>query len=78
MKTTKKDILIEVKKLWNNTRVINGVNCARKVWNDDMPYMIIENTDTFDDDVSKRNFVPIMGFKYQKEFVDFLYKATVK
>lgn len=41
---------------------------------DDNQYMIIENTDTFEE-ASKRDFTPILYFRTQNDLVEQLYKS---
>jgi len=73
-KITKTQLIKDTAKMWNNTRIVHGINIARVCWNDYNQYMIIENTDTFED-ASRRDFKPILYFRTQKELVDQLYKS---
>ena len=60
--------------MFNNTRIVHGINIARVCWNDDNQYMIIENTDTFEE-ASKRDFTPILYFRTQNDLVEQLHKS---
>lgn len=65
------------KGMWNNTRVVYGINVARVCWFTDNQYMIIENDETFKQ-VSERTFIPIQGFRTQGDMVEALYRIVSK
>ena len=71
---TKTQLTKDTAKMWNNTRIVHGINIARVCWFFDNQYMIIENTETFED-AAKREFTPILYFRTQRDLVDRLYKS---
>lgn len=67
---TKTAIRAEVKQLWNNTRVIYGIPCAKVAWMP-RPYYIIRDEESFDQ-VSTRGYEPLKDFYYQSELIDYI------
>lgn len=70
---TKTAIKNELKGMWNQTKIISGINVARVCFRSES-WMIVENEDTFED-CAKDDFSPILSYYYQQELVDKLYKS---
>lgn len=70
---TKTAIKNELKGMWNQTKIISGINVARVCFKTEQ-WMIVENEDTFED-CAKDDFSPILSYYYQEELVDKLYKS---
>ena len=77
MRLTKTQLKKDTAKMWNNTRVVHGINIARVCWFEEKQYMIIEDNETFTD-ASNREFTPILYFRTQAELVDQLYTSLNK
>lgn len=68
---TKTAIKEQLKGMWNETRIVNGVNIARVCWHELDQWKIIENGETFED-VTGDDFMPIDFFRTQQELIDVL------
>jgi len=78
MKVTKTAILKELKGMWNNTKVIHGVNVAYVAWRQKqgefMSWMIIEDNETFEE-AKQSDFTPIEHFHTQRELATAIYNV---
>lgn len=70
---TKYEIRKELRGMFNGDRIVKGIKVCNVAWKD-MPYMVIENEETFND-AKADNFTPIDHYKTQQDLIDSLYKV---
>jgi len=70
---TKYEIRKELRGLFNSDKTIKGIKVCNVAWKY-MPYMVIENEETFND-AKADNFTPIDHYKTQQDLIDSLYKV---
>jgi len=70
---TKYEIRKELRGMFNEHRKIDSFTVCNVAWKN-MPYMVIENEETFND-AKVDNFTPIDHYKTQQDLIDSLYKV---